>query len=66
MIEAKVKLLLQMSLVLIWGVSEPRKKQRNYRLTKSIGANKPVIRIARIAGQFAKYVFPGIISWIQA
>ncbi|KAJ5280832.1 hypothetical protein N7478_006204 [Penicillium angulare] len=36
MIEAKVKLLLQMSLILIWG------------------ANKPVIRIARIAGQFAK------------
>ncbi|KAM5433804.1 Aromatic/aminoadipate aminotransferase 1 [Microsporum ferrugineum] len=36
MIEAKIKLLLQMSLILIWG------------------ANKPVIRIARIAGQFAK------------
>ncbi|KAI9369797.1 hypothetical protein BJX61DRAFT_125315 [Aspergillus egyptiacus] len=36
MIEAKVKLLLQMSLVLIWG------------------ANIPVVRIARIAGQFAK------------
>ncbi|KAE8349301.1 DAHP synthetase [Aspergillus coremiiformis] len=36
MIEAKVKLLLQMSLVLVWG------------------ANKPVVRIARIAGQFAK------------
>ncbi|KAL5333007.1 DAHP synthetase [Aspergillus crustosus] len=36
MIEAKVKLLLQMSLVLIWG------------------ANMPVVRIARIAGQFAK------------
>ncbi|OGM43492.1 phospho-2-dehydro-3-deoxyheptonate aldolase [Aspergillus bombycis] len=36
MIEAKVKLLLQMSLILIWG------------------ANKPVVRIARIAGQFAK------------
>ncbi|CEJ55557.1 Phospho-2-dehydro-3-deoxyheptonate aldolase [Penicillium brasilianum] len=36
MIEAKLKLLLQMSLILIWG------------------ANKPVIRIARIAGQFAK------------
>lgn len=36
MIEAKIKLLLQMSLVLIWG------------------ANKPVVRIARIAGQFAK------------
>ncbi|KAA8648964.1 3-deoxy-7-phosphoheptulonate synthase class II [Aspergillus tanneri] len=36
MIEAKVKLLLQMSLVLIWG------------------ANRPVVRIARIAGQFAK------------
>ena len=35
-IDAKVKLLLQMSLVLIWG------------------ANKPVIRIARMAGQFAK------------
>ncbi|RAO71418.1 uncharacterized protein BHQ10_007430 [Talaromyces amestolkiae] len=35
-IEAKVKLLLQMSLVLVWG------------------ANKPVVRIARIAGQFAK------------
>ncbi|KAL1992004.1 hypothetical protein VTN49DRAFT_4036 [Thermomyces lanuginosus] len=35
-IEAKVKLLLQMSLVLIWG------------------ANKPVVRIARIAGQYAK------------
>ncbi|KAL4962086.1 3-deoxy-7-phosphoheptulonate synthase class II [Aspergillus stella-maris] len=38
MIEAKVKLLLQMSLVLIWG------------------ANMPVVRVARIAGQFAKYV----------
>ncbi|EEH41674.2 phospho-2-dehydro-3-deoxyheptonate aldolase [Paracoccidioides lutzii Pb01] len=36
MIEAKIKLILQMSLVLIWG------------------ANKPVVRIARIAGQFAK------------
>ncbi|KAK2745856.1 hypothetical protein FQN57_003469 [Myotisia sp. PD_48] len=36
MIEAKIKLILQMSLVLIWG------------------ANKPVIRIARLAGQFAK------------
>ena len=35
-IESKVKLLLQMSLVLIWG------------------GNKPVIRIARMAGQFAK------------
>jgi len=35
-IEAKVKLLLQMSLVLIWG------------------ADKPVVRIARMAGQFAK------------
>ncbi|PGH12474.1 3-deoxy-7-phosphoheptulonate synthase [Helicocarpus griseus UAMH5409] len=36
MIEAKIKLILQMSLILIWG------------------ANKPVVRIARIAGQFAK------------
>ncbi|KAF3480876.1 phospho-2-dehydro-3-deoxyheptonate aldolase [Arthroderma uncinatum] len=36
MIEAKIKLMLQMSLILIWG------------------ANKPVIRVARIAGQFAK------------
>ena len=35
-IESKVKLLLQMSLVLIWG------------------ANKPVVRIARMAGQYAK------------
>ncbi|KAI9848915.1 MAG: hypothetical protein M1838_000325 [Thelocarpon superellum] len=35
-IDAKIKLLLQMSLVLIWG------------------ANKPVVRIARMAGQFAK------------
>ncbi|KAI5310809.1 Aromatic/aminoadipate aminotransferase 1 [Ascosphaera atra] len=35
-IEAKIKLLLQMSLILIWG------------------AGKPVVRIARIAGQFAK------------
>jgi 3-deoxy-7-phosphoheptulonate synthase len=35
-IDAKVKLLLQMSLVLIWG------------------SNKPVIRIGRMAGQFAK------------
>jgi 3-deoxy-7-phosphoheptulonate synthase len=35
-IDAKVKLLLQMSLVLIWG------------------ANKPVVRIARMAGQYAK------------
>lgn len=35
-IESKVKLLLQMSLVLIWG------------------SNKPVYRIGRIAGQFAK------------
>ncbi|KAK2761316.1 Aromatic/aminoadipate aminotransferase 1 [Arachnomyces sp. PD_36] len=36
MIEAKLKLILQMSLILIWG------------------ANLPVVRIARIAGQFAK------------
>ena len=35
-IESKIKLLLQMSLVLIYG------------------ANRPVVRIARIAGQFAK------------
>lgn len=35
-IESKIKLLLQMSLVLIWG------------------SNKPVLRIARMAGQFAK------------
>jgi 3-deoxy-7-phosphoheptulonate synthase len=35
-IESKIKLLLQMSLVLIWGI------------------NKPVVRIARMAGQFAK------------
>jgi 3-deoxy-7-phosphoheptulonate synthase len=35
-IESKVKLLLQMSLVLIWGM------------------NKPVVRIARMAGQYAK------------
>ncbi|MCJ1471790.1 hypothetical protein MMC13_000431 [Lambiella insularis] len=35
-VESKIKLLLQMSLILIWG------------------ANKPVVRIARMAGQFAK------------
>ncbi|KAI4160400.1 MAG: hypothetical protein LQ342_005724 [Letrouitia transgressa] len=35
-IESKIKLLLQMSLILIWG------------------AKKPVVRIARMAGQFAK------------
>lgn len=35
-IESKIKLLLQMSLVLIWG------------------ANKPVVRIGRMAGQYAK------------
>lgn len=35
-IDSKIKLLLQMSLVLIWGL------------------NKPVIRIGRMAGQFAK------------
>jgi 3-deoxy-7-phosphoheptulonate synthase len=35
-ISAKIKLLLQMSLVLIWG------------------CNKPVVRIARMAGQYAK------------
>lgn len=35
-VESKIKLLLQMSLVLIWG------------------ANKPVVRIARMAGQYAK------------
>jgi hypothetical protein len=35
-IESKIKLLLQMSLVLIWG------------------AKKPVVRIARMAGQYAK------------
>lgn len=35
-IEGKLKLLLQMSLILVWG------------------ANRPVVRIARIAGQFAK------------
>ncbi|KAG8533167.1 Aromatic/aminoadipate aminotransferase 1 [Bacidia gigantensis] len=35
-IESKIKLLLQMSLILIWGM------------------NLPVVRVARIAGQFAK------------
>jgi 3-deoxy-7-phosphoheptulonate synthase len=35
-IDAKIKLLLQMSLVLIWG------------------SNKPVVRMARMAGQYAK------------
>ena len=35
-IDSKIKLLLQMSLVLIWG------------------GNKPVVRIARMAGQYAK------------
>lgn len=35
-IESKIKLLLQMSLILIWG------------------SNKPVVRIARMAGQYAK------------
>ena len=35
-IEAKIKLLLQMSIVLIWG------------------GNKPVVRVARMAGQYAK------------
>ena len=35
-IESKIKLLLQMSLILIWG------------------AHKPVVRIARMAGQYAK------------
>jgi 3-deoxy-7-phosphoheptulonate synthase len=35
-IEGKMKLLLQMSLVLIWGL------------------NKPVVRVARMAGQYAK------------
>lgn len=35
-IDAKLKVLLQMSLVLVWG------------------ANKPVVRVARMAGQFAK------------
>lgn len=35
-IESKIKLLLQMSLVLIWGT------------------NKPVVRIGRMAGQYAK------------
>lgn len=35
-IDAKIKLLLQMSLVLVWG------------------GNKPVVRIARMAGQYAK------------
>lgn len=57
MIEAKVKLLLQMSLVLIWGMSDPpqkAKKKKRRATNPPIGANKPVIRIARIAGQFAK------------
>ncbi|KAJ5966590.1 Phospho-2-dehydro-3-deoxyheptonate aldolase class II [Penicillium waksmanii] len=55
MIEAKVKLLLQMSLILIWGrkMNPVSLKQFNI-LTFYSGANKPVIRIARIAGQFAK------------
>lgn len=35
-IDSKIKLLLQMSLVLIWGI------------------NKPVVRVARMAGQYAK------------
>ena len=56
MIEAKVKLLLQMSLVLIWGMS-PLSFIVSYMLTR-LGANRPVVRIARIAGQFAKYVLP--------
>lgn len=51
MIEAKVKLLLQMSLVLIWGMFPVN---LSYTDTTFTGANKPVVRIARIAGQFAK------------
>lgn len=54
MIEAKVKLLLQMSLVLIWGTCM-RITRQSLLANCSEGANKPVIRIARIAGQFAKY-----------
>lgn len=51
-IEAKVKLLLQMSLVLIWG--ECTILSMIWQWLTVTGANKPVVRIGRIAGQFAK------------
>lgn len=54
LIEAKVKLLLQMSLVLIWGKSVGFVYSYLRRLISKTGANKPVVRIGRIAGQFAK------------
>jgi hypothetical protein len=64
MIEAKVKLLLQMSLILIWGMASLVSccfflfhfsfTERAMDANGHIGANKPVVRIARIAGQFAK------------
>ena len=54
LIEPKVKLLLQMSLVLIWGKSVGFVYSYLRRLISKTGANKPVVRIGRIAGQFAK------------
>ena len=54
LIEAKVRLLLQMSLVLIWGKSVGFVYSYLRRLISKTGANKPVVRIGRIAGQFAK------------
>lgn len=63
MIEAKAKLLLQMSLVLIWGMRTSPSRKSTDLLTFNLGANKPVIRIARIAGQFAKCVSTNL-SWL--
>jgi 3-deoxy-7-phosphoheptulonate synthase len=54
MIEAKVKLLLQMSLVLIWGMFSCSYSEVGTGTHVFLGANMPVVRIARIAGQFAK------------
>ncbi len=53
-IESKIKLLLQMSLVLIWGRIPILSYSFSVLTNIGLGMNKPVVRIARMAGQFAK------------
>jgi 3-deoxy-7-phosphoheptulonate synthase len=54
-----------MSLVLIWG-RPCHPKLYGLRLSSYgiLGANKPVVRVARMAGQFAKYI-PALITRLR-
>lgn len=54
-----------MSLVLIWGNIDTPGPPMIYIKCLSAGANKPVVRIARMAGQFAKWVSATIFSFLS-